>query len=517
MKEFLQAIANSSIEQQVSLLPQALDYGDLGIDFLIDRLDDPELEIRAKAYQLLQHNQSQKVQQAIAPGLLINPGDKIYYIQESTMWFDDYGYWLSAKEDSVKHLETQDDYRNQDYKIVRYDQEVYVISYVPYYTNYQLIKSLVTSLQKERILEHSITIFDLENDHKAIEQWCNLHKITEEVSKLQKERNLEFEIEFDRMFSEIRGEHVNRFVIYWSTVEEYLKSTENLGLLNQLWQDSVGSLVSICEVNFARKNYLTIDVYYSQILDQTNSYTHYAGEDRDEFFGDNLISEKAETRFLLKTLHYSNIAIRSLVYQLLKGVELDNAQQAINLGLKLNSGDTIYSVYQSGLGYTDEWYCVLCDDVDYIEQLDYQITNIYKDDPRGYSQRRYCFADKKQAEAAAETLHRKLIKERNFTLEWRKENPDFNLKKWCIDNDIAYEDESYHSIFEIKELIADDDQLYDNLRRSRYIYHPKIMDTWCRDNNICYEQICDDNPPDDWHNYGKVLDYINQPSVQDKK
>lgn len=32
MEELLQAIANSSIEQQVSLLPQALEYGESGIE-----------------------------------------------------------------------------------------------------------------------------------------------------------------------------------------------------------------------------------------------------------------------------------------------------------------------------------------------------------------------------------------------------------------------------------------------------------------------------------------------------
>ncbi len=163
---------------------------------------------------------------------------------------------------------------------------------------------------------------------------------------------------------------------------------------------------------------------------------------------------------------------------------------------------------------------MLKDDIDYIEQLRSQINNSHEY-PRVYSQRIYCFTDKKQAKEAAETLHRKLIKEKKFALEWGKANPNFDLKKWCIDNNVAYKDEweeskwdgidSYTAIFEIKELIADDEQLRDNLRRSRYIYHPRQMDTWCKDNHICYEQICDDNHPDYWHNYRKVLDYINLP------
>ena len=47
MKKLLNAIANSSVMQQVSLFPQTLEYGESGIDFLIEYLDNTELEIRA--------------------------------------------------------------------------------------------------------------------------------------------------------------------------------------------------------------------------------------------------------------------------------------------------------------------------------------------------------------------------------------------------------------------------------------------------------------------------------------
>lgn len=506
MKELLQAIANSSIEQQVSLLSQALDYGDLGINFLIDCLSDSELEIRAKAYELLQHNQSQKVQQEIAPGLLINPGDKIYYIQESTMWFTDSHYILSASKDFVSYLDTQDDYRSRDYKIVRFDQEVYVISYVPYYTNYQQPKSLTTSLQNERILKHSITEFDIEDDYKATEQWCDFHKLTKEVSNLQKEKDLEF-----NKYFELLGDNTNRFIIYWFTVEEYLKSIDNLDLLNQLWQDLVGSMVSICEVNFARKTYLTIDPYYSRILDQRNYYMHYAGEDEDEFIGNNLISEKAETRFLLSALHHSDLATRSLAYQLLKGINLDEVQQAIYQGVKLNSGDHIYSVYQAGICYTDEFLQVLWDYVDYPEQLRYQLEEYNIRDRVEQSQRIYCYTNKQKAEAKAEALHRQLIKQTKIGFEWRKENPDFDPKKWCADNNFPYKSEwdnlsDYEIVWVIKNIIWMDDELSNSFRRSRYIYHPKHIDTWFDSNQIEYDRNLDN-----WKNYAKLIDYLDLP------
>lgn len=53
MEELLDAIARSNREKKVSLLPQALEYGKSGIDLLIECLSDAELEVRAKAYNLL--------------------------------------------------------------------------------------------------------------------------------------------------------------------------------------------------------------------------------------------------------------------------------------------------------------------------------------------------------------------------------------------------------------------------------------------------------------------------------
>ena len=98
--ELLNAIANSTNEKKILLLPQALNCGELGVDFLIDTLADPCLEIRAKAYQLLQSVKTEKVSQAIASGLLLNPGDRVYSVYQSTMCFTDDGYYLN---DSVSY------------------------------------------------------------------------------------------------------------------------------------------------------------------------------------------------------------------------------------------------------------------------------------------------------------------------------------------------------------------------------------------------------------------------------
>jgi len=62
----LNAIANSTTEEKILRLPQALEHGELGIDFLIDLLADPCLKIRAKTYELLRSVGSEKVRNAIA-------------------------------------------------------------------------------------------------------------------------------------------------------------------------------------------------------------------------------------------------------------------------------------------------------------------------------------------------------------------------------------------------------------------------------------------------------------------
>ena len=316
-----QKIATSNTEEKVSLLPQALEYGELGIDLLIECLEDAELKVRATAYQLLHNVESEKARSAIAPGFLLNPGDKIYI---------------------------------------------------------------------------------------------------EELS---------------------------------------------------------------------------------------------------------LSSEEAEINLLLTALNDSQLEIRSLAYRLLQEIDSEKAQQAIYQGMKLNPGDQIYSVYQAGMGFDDVMYYLVEDYVDYDHQLHILAGIDCNCDHRDYAKRKYCYTNKTQAEIAAETLHRQLIKEENVYLEWRRENPNFDLKKWCIDRNITYKDEweqyelydpcNYGAILEIKELIAEDEQLIDSFRRSRYLCHPKYIDTWCKDNDIPYEQICDgtDSKPwnDYWDNYNKIFEYLDLP------
>lgn len=54
MEELQQLLAIANLEQKVELLADALSYREAGINLLIEALDNPDLPIRTKAYQLLQ-------------------------------------------------------------------------------------------------------------------------------------------------------------------------------------------------------------------------------------------------------------------------------------------------------------------------------------------------------------------------------------------------------------------------------------------------------------------------------
>jgi hypothetical protein len=112
MEGLYQRFMAGNLEQQSHLLTTALNYGEAGIDWLITTLNsDPVLTIRATAYQQLQQAIAEptatvkKVQQAIAQGIPIKKGDRLYRVYISAIDYDDEYYTLL---DSVQAYETHD-------------------------------------------------------------------------------------------------------------------------------------------------------------------------------------------------------------------------------------------------------------------------------------------------------------------------------------------------------------------------------------------------------------------------
>lgn len=524
MDDLFKAISCAEIKQKLDLLPELLSAGTKGIDYLIESLGDRELAIRVKAYELLQNIASQQVQQAIAPGVLFQPRDKIYSVIQSSAWFNDSFYELSSIPDNnSKHLVTEDDYRQQFDRIISFEESAaYVVSTKDYYIDYQQAELAAKKLNQQVISKFSIDEFEPNDDKILIQQWCDRHHILTEVIAFQIEKNRN--LGADRWFKSVGLSYDSENIeIYWSTVEQYLKFIPNFDLLEQLWQDLVGNLTCIQKITFDKPTYLKIDPYYSQIIASTNRFVFFNGEEEELF----LSLEEFETNLLIKALNNPQLAIRVLAYQLLRGIgiDLETAQQAIFMGIKLNPGDKVYSVYKSGMWFDDQNYNIYDERylIDYLNDLNYQIYGsklLDEEEERIKCKRIYCYLEKKQAEVKAETLHREIIRQAGLGIggfEWCKKNPDFDARQWCSQHNIPYPDvktsniyvdDSYQVIWRIKEFLAEsgNENLEDNLRRSRYIYHPKHIDTWCNDNNVEYDPSLDK-----WDNYQQVLEYLYQP------
>lgn len=491
MEELRQAIANSSIEQQVSLLPQALDYGDLGINFLIDCLSNSELEVRAKAYELLQDVELQKAQKAIAPGLLLNPGDRIYSVYQSGTSFNDDGYSL---DDCVVYL---DELHVLIYGEEYFDEEAEFrkSKRLFCYLKQDEAEEKAESLHRELIQKEGIggLGFEWEQKDLSFEQWC-----------------IEHDLEYDQNNWQSEGD-----------VLDYLYLPENIELFSQFWKDGIGRFAFVQEEFIQQKVRLRIEEKLTKRTFEENIAAEFIArskDDQQESF--NLLirtwsSDRHKTYllpeflkygesgidFLVKCLENRELQTRAKAYELLQNVDSVKAQNSIIKGLLLNPGDIIYSVYKSAIGFTDSSYLV----VDYIDDSKAFRAEIYgkskpdEDDGIPYSKcsRIFCYVNLEVAQEKAEYLHQQKSKESgaDFLLFfWEKRNPSFDLKQWCLNRNLLLEPEWNNlpnkSEWVIRELIVEryDPTLLDELNRSQYIYHPDHIDTWCRDNDVFYEQ-----------------------------
>ena len=97
---------SSNTEQRLAAVDDALKYGDAGVDLLITAMNDEALIIRGTAYNLLERLSSEKAQQAIADGIILNKGDRVYRVYESRfsyydiiypIYYEDYDYYYDCE------------------------------------------------------------------------------------------------------------------------------------------------------------------------------------------------------------------------------------------------------------------------------------------------------------------------------------------------------------------------------------------------------------------------------------
>ena len=87
-------LETGNTQQRVESLADALKYGGAGIDLLIDSLNDRKIKVRAKAFQLLQNVELEKVKQVIDKGIPLKKGDKLYSVYASDIDYNDEFYNL---------------------------------------------------------------------------------------------------------------------------------------------------------------------------------------------------------------------------------------------------------------------------------------------------------------------------------------------------------------------------------------------------------------------------------------
>ena len=78
-----QRFTNGNLSQKIEALANVLNYRDAGIELLIEALSDPGLTVRVTAGNYLQKIDDERVRLAIANGITVNQGDRIYSVYES--------------------------------------------------------------------------------------------------------------------------------------------------------------------------------------------------------------------------------------------------------------------------------------------------------------------------------------------------------------------------------------------------------------------------------------------------
>ena len=85
-------LETGNIQQRVDSLADAVKYGDAGVDLLINALEDSEIQVRAKAFEILKDNNSEKVQEIVEKGIPLRKGDKLYCVYASDIDYNDEFY-----------------------------------------------------------------------------------------------------------------------------------------------------------------------------------------------------------------------------------------------------------------------------------------------------------------------------------------------------------------------------------------------------------------------------------------
>jgi hypothetical protein len=236
-----QQLAIAPPEQRSQLLSIAPNYGEAGIDLLITTLsNDPVLEVRATAYQLLQSVDLEKAKAAIANGILLNPGDRVHSVYKTAIYYTDQGFVIDSNFQRIEFIDeiTWDDlgYANYEDFCMSENESYYggeVESYIPKRVARHLSKveaeAAAEKLHRKLVSEWTYTNdFEWKSDF-VFNEWCQVNQV----------------------------QYVGGYD-YWDELTNELKAAGNYELLGRLWRDAIGDFAFMREETVNKSQYLKL-------------------------------------------------------------------------------------------------------------------------------------------------------------------------------------------------------------------------------------------------------------------
>lgn len=535
-----QKITIATTNQDLKLLADTFKYDAVGINFLIELLNHSKLEIRAKAYHILQNIDSEKVLQARSKGILLNPGDRVYTVYQTETFFTDSSYILCTKENRILKLDTNYDYKKHGYKITKEDDGLYIVAKLPHYFSEHEAELIAESLHQKIMLEwcfSSFNGFSGDDNYCNVKQWCLENNIPyQEFKKVQLEKSQRNGL--DRLFPEENSEEALESD-RWNDCDElkdFLETTKNFNLLSKFWKETIGNFAGICEIYIGKKSYLTID----ENLSDTTSPEHKINllASTYQFYGLSISEYEAfesDIEFLIESLNNPEIKVRAMAYELLQGAESEKVRVKIASGLLLNPGDRVYSIWNSGIGFDDEAYylvdaCDLSEELIIEENKDFDFSNYYELDDdyceQDYPEEKYELSEDDYQDPEIESYE-------SFFAEYIEQDELIEIscrqnKLWDKLADLELEIYSYergdplfvshHICKNQAEKIAE--SLHQKIMKEHGIGSftwDKINDleTWCIDNNIpCQKKYFGDPNKDNSISYidqEHLMNYLKKP------
>ncbi|MUG98204.1 hypothetical protein F7734_40205 [Scytonema sp. UIC 10036] len=159
-------------ERRTIPLANALQYGEAGIDLLVEAMNDKTFIVRATAYKLLQSVTSIKARQAVNNGLLLKERDKVYCVYQSAIYYQNETYYYICD-----YLPNDREKVESDYYYDFYAEYPQLISRHLFQENAELEAKI---LHQTIMLEINLSAIGvvIHNENFNIYRWCQLNQLS---------------------------------------------------------------------------------------------------------------------------------------------------------------------------------------------------------------------------------------------------------------------------------------------------------------------------------------------------